>query len=235
MSKELQDKPETPAEVRDRRSITDPHRQKELATNRAVRFYVEGQLESMEAAVMQTMTDCFAAQAESIRQLEARMGSLESQLVIFQTDVLSRVLFLEDRWYERIMRYLEWDILTFREWLYNTFGIGSNPDTWTDKYTSAASDWNSGSNVNNFEDMKRFVEGMRETKAKLTLVPASEEKIDRGIAAEDEYPEDVADDAEAGYEKKCMCGHTEHVHAFDGDAPCTVEGCDCKHYERMVY
>lgn len=122
MSNELHQQPETSVEHRDMRAVTDPRQQKNLATNQGVRFYVSKEMSVLETALLQRLTESFDELSRSMDSMTQDISFLMKET----KDMQERLLFLECRWYERIMRYLEWDILSFRIWLHE-HGIGSNP------------------------------------------------------------------------------------------------------------
>lgn len=123
MSHELHKTPETKVEQRDMQAIVAPHMQKQFATNQGVRFYVDRQMVSFETAMMEQVTNRFNDMEQSWTLLNEEMEYASAQL----RDLQSRLLFLESRWYERIMRYLEWDILSIRIWLFEHGWTKTNP------------------------------------------------------------------------------------------------------------
>lgn len=123
MEKELHLRPETRVEQTDMEGITDPRRQKERASNQGVRFYVDRENKLLEEALMRTLSGRLEEVGRALDDLTNDLSFALREIV----DLQSRMLFLECRWYERIMRYLEWDILSFRIWLFERWNIGSNP------------------------------------------------------------------------------------------------------------
>lgn len=228
MSNDLHIKPETKIELSDMAAITDPRRQKELASNQGVRFYVEQQLMSQEDAIMRAMSDGFAAQSEAWRQLNEEVGYLNREL----GNIQKRLMFLETRWYERLMQDFEWDWLVFRAWLYRRFKIGTDPDL-----------------IDPYEDMKHTIDDMQERTlvAEVQVDPEAEAQAMREFAetatgkailvSGDMTVDEVIDAVQSPPDEedahKCICGHVEYVHSFDGDGPCQEEGCGCQAYESL--
>lgn len=123
MEKELKRQPETKIERKDMEAITDPYRQKEFATNQGVRFYFDKQIGSFEREFMRVMNDRF----EDMEQSWTNMNEEMEQATRAIRDLQERLAFLEGRWYERIMRYIEWDILSIRIWLFEHGWLKKNP------------------------------------------------------------------------------------------------------------
>jgi hypothetical protein len=200
MSNELHQHPETRVEHKDMLGITDPRTQKNLATNQGVRFYVEKQLGSQEDAIMRAMQDGFAAQSVAFQELTDTLEWTTAAL----RDLQARLNFIEERWYERIMQYLEWDILAIREWLWRHFRIGSPKSLDLDLEDQ---EWRD--NIRSQDDMIKTIEDMQ--------IPGPENG--------------TMDQPEPGM---CICGHTAIVHSFEGNGPCTIEGCNCDVHELVT-
>lgn len=123
MNHELKNKPETRVEVRDMEAITNPATQKNLATNQGVRFYFDRQIGSFEREFMRVMNDRFEDMEQSWTNMNAELDHANKAI----RDLQDRMMFLESRWYERIMRYIEWDILSIRIWMFEHHWIKKNP------------------------------------------------------------------------------------------------------------
>lgn len=220
MSKDLHLHPTNSAEEKDRQGITDPRRSKELVNNQAVRFFVNAQVEAVEDAIMRSVTDAFAAQSESMRQMTEAAENAGRAIA----DLQERLMFLELRWWERLMRYLEWDYLSFRIWLNKRLGVAL-PKSLEEEDP----EWKE--NQESLEDVKGVIDDM----VKGHILPTEAANI-IGVDSKGDFVtmSDVEDDSEAGFEKKCLCGHTQYVHASEDESVCTVEGCDCEYYEPMT-